>query len=141
MTIGISTAMRNSRLQLILDAIDAESDEYSPAHLLIYSGTKPATGEILDEYDDAVLLADFLLPYPCGIITDGVLTFGTIEDVVGLVNGIAVWARITDADDVFVMDLTVTDYFGNGDVKVDNLQVYEDAAVHCTIAVITEGNA
>lgn len=141
MTIGISTAMRNSRLQLILDAIDAESDEYSSAHLLIYSGTKPATGEILDEYDDPVLLADFVLPYPCGTITDGVLTFETIEDVVGLANGISSWARITDADDVFVMDLTVTDYFGNGDVKVDNLQVYEDAAVHCTIAVITEGNA
>lgn len=140
MTIGISTAMRNSRLQLILDAIDAESDEYASAHLLIYSGTKPATGEAIDEYDDPVLLADFLLPYPCGTITDGVLTFGTIEDVVGLENGIAAWARMTDADDAFVMDLTVTDYFGNGDVKVDNIEVFKDAVIHCTLATITEGN-
>jgi hypothetical protein len=139
MTIGISAGLRDDRLQILLDAIDAASDEYGSAHLLIYSGDRPDTGEVPDEYEN-ILLLDYTLPFPCGSITDGVLTFSAIDTVDGLDYGIAIWARITDADDIFVMDLSVTSNLGSGDVKMDSTEVFEGTPVNCTLATITEGN-
>jgi len=132
--------MRDDRLQLVVDAIDGESDEYSGAHLLVYSGDRPYTGEEIDEYENDLLI-DFELPYPVGTITDGVLTFAEVVDVYSLEYGIASWARIVDALDAFVMDLSVTSTIGNGDVKIDNLEVFAGVLVHCSLATITEGNA
>ena len=139
MTIGISTTLRNSRLQLLLDAIDNGADEYSTAHLLIYSGDRPDTGEAIDEYDN-ILLVNFSLPFPSGTIFDGVLTFGTIDDSTGSNYGIARWARVNDEGDVFVADLSVTNESGNGDVKVNDTEIFEGGTIHCHSASITEGN-
>jgi len=138
--IGISTELRSDRLQLVLDAIDGESDEYSGAHLLIYSGDRVGTGEEIDEYENELLI-DFELSYPSGTITDGVLTFAEISDVNSLEYGTASWARIVDAVDAFVIDLSVTSTLGNGDVKIDNLEVFAGVLVQCSLASITEGNA
>ena len=140
MTIGISTTLRNSRLQLLLDAIDNGADEYNSAHLLIYSGDRPATGEAIDEYDN-ILLVSFSLLFPCGSITGGILTFGALVDVLGLDDGTATWARITDEGDVFVADLSVTNEVGSGDVKINDTAIVVGGTVHCTAASITEGNA
>jgi hypothetical protein len=139
MTIGLSIAMRDERLQLILDAIDFGADEYDTAHLLIYSGERPVTGGVPDEYDN-VLLVNFPLSYPCGTITDGVLEFNTIEDVNSLAYGAAVWARITDSSDTFVADLSVTSLTGGGDILIDGTEIFADTLVTCVVATITEGN-
>jgi hypothetical protein len=139
MTIGLLAALRNNRLQLILDAMDSSSDEYEGAHLLIYSGDRPDTGEDIDEYDN-FLLADFVLPFPSGSITDGVLTFGIVNNTVGLANGIASWARITDAIDNFVMDLSVTATGGSGDIKISSTSIEIDGTVKFISGIITEGN-
>lgn len=137
--IGLSTAMRNSRLQLILDAIDAAGDEYGAGILSIYSSVRPPTGEALDEYD--IALVEFMLPYPCGTISNGVLTFGAIPDVLAIASGIAVWGRITDISNNFVADLSVTSLVGNGDVKIDDTDIVSGGVVHCNSAILTEGNA
>jgi hypothetical protein len=137
--IGISTTMRNSRLQLILDAIDLGGDEYGAGILLIYSGTRPATGLPPDEYD--AVLVEFMLPFPCGVISDGVLTFGAVSDVLATASGVATWARLTDINDNFVADLSVTSLVGSGDVKIDSTDIVSGGVVHCNSAVITEGNA
>lgn len=140
MTIGLSTGMRNDRLQLILDAIDSVG---SGGHLLLFNGTKPAVGSFVDEYDeyDAYdLLANFTLPYPCGTISNGILTFGAISDAIGLETGSATWARIINASGVFVMDLTVG-VLSSFDVVMDSVVVDYMGPVSCTIATITEGNA
>jgi len=139
MTIGISTTLRNSRLQLVLDAIDDGADEYSTASLLIYSGDRPATGEAIDEYDN-ILLVDFPLGFPSGTITDGILTFEEIADQIAIAYGIAEWARIVDMDGTFVADLLVTNEAGSGDVKINDTEVFEGGIVHCHTASITEGN-
>jgi hypothetical protein len=139
MAIGLLTAIRNSRLQLVVDAIDNGADEYSTALLRIYSGDRPVTGGALDEYDNE-LLVEFLLSFPCGVIDDGVLTFGAIEDQIALAYGIATWARIVDESETFVMDLLVTEEGGVGDVKINDTEIFVDGVVHCLVAIITEGN-
>ena len=141
MTIGLSTTLRSNRLQVFLETVDHASDEYDSAHLFIYSGDRPVTGGAVDEYDNTLLL-DFLFPFPCGSISNGILTFGTIEDVYGLSAGVPSWARIVDADENFVADLSVTNLIGNGDVKLDSLtlEIFVGGLVKCTVATMTEGN-
>lgn len=137
--IGLSSTIRNDRLQIVLDAIDSGADEYDTALLWIFSGERPATGEAVDEYENE-LLVEFVLPFPCGTITDNVLTFDSVADSLGIIYGIASWARIVDSSGNFVMDLSVSDLSGNGDVKIDYLEIFEDNVVHCESITITEGN-
>lgn len=139
MTIGIGIDLRNARLLLIQNAIDDGADEYNTGKLRIYSGTRPATGEAIDEYENT-LLAEFVLSYPCGSITEGILTFNEIADVLALVSDTAVWGRIVDVSDVFVMDLSVTSLAGSGDIKMDSIEFSAGSTVHCLSGVITEGN-
>lgn len=142
MSIGFDTDLRNARALAIVAAIDAGADEYDSGHLLIYSGERPDTGYDIDEYDNE-LLVDFFLPFPCGTVSNGVLTFDAIEDVISLAEGVAAWARITDADGNFVMDMSVTDTEGSGDVKVDSTgaNITDDTTISCSVATITEGNS
>jgi hypothetical protein len=137
--IGFSTDLRNEILDVVKTHIDWEGDEYDPAHLLIYSGDRPSTCQEIDEYDN-ILLADFLLPYPCGTVNEGVLTFGEIADTLGLASGTISWGRIVDCTGYAVMDLSATTYVGTGDLKFDSLDVEIDLPIHCTAASITEGN-
>jgi hypothetical protein len=139
MTIGIDAAVRNSRLQVLLDAIDNGGDEYGGGHLRIYSGDRPATGGEVDEYENELLL-EFNLPYPSGTVSDGVLTFNDLGTVKGLAEDIASWARVTDAEDNFVMDLSVSLAGGGGEVILTYLQIYVDIDIEYVSATITEGN-
>lgn len=141
MAVGLAVSLRNSRLQAIIDAIDKEGDEYEGGSLTIYSGTRPSTGEELDEYDDAVVLIKFGFPFPCGTVAAAVLTFGSIPDAVAIATGTATWARVRDADENFVADMSVTDYLGDGDVRIDDVDIIKDGIVHCLTATISEGNA
>jgi hypothetical protein len=141
MTIGINSTLRDARLTLILDAID---DDGTAGKLTIYSGTRPATGAEPDEYDNLALVV-FDLDYPCGTITNGVLAFSPISDdeydfSEAINTGIAEWGRITTTSDIFVMDLSVTDLFGSGDIKIDSTEIYEGNNVFCYNASINEGN-
>ena len=140
MTIGLNASMRTARLQLILDAIDADMDEYStPSKLLIYSGERPSTGGSVDEYDP--FLAEFALPHPCGSIINNVLHFSIIDDVAASVSGTATWGRIVDSNDDFIMDLSVSNFTGSGDIKLDSVNIIQGENIHCNSAIITEGNA
>jgi len=142
MSIGFDEDLRNTRASAIASAIDAGGDEYDSGHLLIYSGDRPDTGDHIDEYDNE-LLVEFVFPFPCGTVSAGVLTFDTIADATSVAAGTATWARITDADDVFVMDLSVTDTGGSGDVKVatTGAVITDNTIISCTVATITEGNS
>jgi hypothetical protein len=143
MTIGLSTALRNSRLQAIADALNLDMDEYEEydcPKLLLYSGTRPATGEVLDEYDGD-LLATFSLPYPCGTIVNGVFTFGTVPNTVGEIAGTVAWGRLVDLYGDFVADLSVTASGGGGDCIIDNVVIGVGDTIVFVSGTITEGNA
>jgi hypothetical protein len=138
--IGLGITLRNSRLSLIKDAIDLDADEYNTAKFLLYSGIRPVTEAEPDEYDN-ILLGEFALSWPCGSISNGVLTFVNPDDIFGLANGIAVWGRLLTVDDIFVMDLSVSNYTGSGDIKIDSTSIILGEKIHCQNFSITEGNA
>lgn len=137
--IGFCMDLRSEIMDMVNTYIDWEADEYDPAHLLIYSGERPATCQEVDEYENT-LLADFTLPYPCGTNTDGVITFNSIADTVGLAAGTISWGRIVDSTGYVVMDLSATTHIGTGDLKFDSLDVEIGLVIHCTLATLTEGN-
>lgn len=138
MTIGISSTLRDARLDLIKDAIDLGGDEYGGGILRIYSGTRPATGGALG---GAVLLLEYDLAWPCGTITSGVLTLDSVASTIGLAAGTATWARIVDVDENFVMDLSVTEEGAGGDIVLSSTLIAISMEVLFISGGITEGNA
>lgn len=137
--IGLASTLRGARLQLVLDAIDLYADEYDTAKLQIYSGPRVSTGAVPDEYDNE-LLAELAFGYPCGTIADGVLTFNEMEDGVGLAHGDAVWGRILNSNDEFVMDLSVSGPAGDGDIRLDSVTIEIGIPVEFISGALTEGN-
>lgn len=95
MAITYSTAVKNARMQGVANTIDADG---AAGKLQIYN-----TG-----YQNK--LAEFTLNYPCGTVTNGVLTFSGFPktDTAVDMDGTAALARIVDTSgDVVVNDITV----------------------------------
>ena len=138
MTIGIATTHRNARMQVIVDAVDAGS---AAGRLRIYKGTRPGTGGTPGAGD---LLADLVLPDPCGTVTNGVLTFGTIADQAGSATGSPTWCRFCDSDDNPVLDGDVGAVGSGALVELDGAPIAIYAGGTILIGAtkqLTEGNA
>jgi len=102
MTAGIDVNLRNGWLNDIRDAIDLGA---AGGKLLIYGGTRPATG---DPALPINLIATLTFSPVCaGDAVLGVLTFNVIISDYAGTDLVGTWARITDSDDNFVMDLGV----------------------------------
>jgi len=129
--IALATTLKNTRLQALADAINAGS---GPGVLNIYDGTRPAAGAAITTQTK---LASLAFADPCeSDISTGVLTFGTIADVMALADGVASWARITDSDAVFVADADVGET--SADIIISQAQIYSGGQVSVTAASITE---
>ncbi len=133
MALGLTTAQRNSMVQVIQAAIDASST----GTLKLYTTPQPATG---GSVGGATLLATFTLPNPSAPgASGGILTFNAITPVNASSSGTAVWARFQDGSTAFVADCTVgtsgTDIVLTTNVLTSGLQV------SITAATITAGNA
>ena len=131
MTIGITTAQRNARLQVIATAIDAGT---AAATLKIYDGTRPATGGAV-----TTLLGTFTLAYPTPAPSAGAITFSNPADVTAVATGTASWARISDSTGAFVADLSVAT--ASADIIVNSTSISSGQTLKVTSAVINEGNA
>ena len=96
MTIGYVTAVRNSKMQAIADAINGGA---GAGLIRIYDGTRPATGGTV-----TTLLAELTCTDPVeSTVASGILTFDTITDDSSADNtGTATWARIVDSAAAFV---------------------------------------
>lgn len=138
MTIKLATAIRNSRADVIATAIDAGS---TGGMLTIYSGTRPATpGGAIDPFTNLVL-GELTFSDPCkSSVDNGVLTFASIaQDASANNSGTATWARITNSDGGFVMDLDVTNNSGNGDIKLNSTDIIQGGPISIISASLTEG--
>jgi len=136
MTIALADTYRNSMLQVISDAIDADA---AAGTLKIYSGTQPAKGGT-----ETTILAEIPFAYPsASTITGGVLTFNTtgMSDSSANATGTATWARAMDNTGDFVMDMTVSNTGGGGDVQLNSTAIQAGTTVTVTAASITAGNA
>ena len=106
MTIGLLATLRNSRLNLIRDAIDAGA---GAGKLRIYHGTtagdRPATGGTITTN----LLAELTFSDPSAPnASGGVLTFSAITADASADNtGTGYWCRIVDSNNAFVLDGSV----------------------------------
>ncbi|MEN7529349.1 hypothetical protein [Cupriavidus sp. DL-D2] len=130
MTIGMSAALRNARLDAITTIAGAN------AKLRLYNGTRPATGgtatTLLAELTCGATLA--------GAASGGVLTLNAItSDSSADASGTATWARLVKSDNTFVMDMDVGT--SGADLNMNSNVISAGAAVAITGATLTEANA
>lgn len=132
MALGILATLRNSRLNLIRDAIDAGA---GAGKLRVYDGTRPATGGTA-----TTLLAELTFSDPSAPnAASGVLTFSAITaDASADATGTATWCRVVDSTGAFVFDGSVGT--SNADYNLNTVSITAGVQVSCTSATITEGN-
>lgn len=133
MAAGLSTTVRNNRLNQISAAIDGGA---GAGLLRIYDGTRPATGGTA-----TTLLAELTFTDPCApAASSGVLTFSAItSDSSANATGTATWARLVDSSATFVCDLSVST--SGADVNLNSTSISTGQTVSVTSGTITEGNA
>ena len=132
-----TTAIRTTRMQAVLDALDAGS---GAGYLKIYDGTRPATGGTA-----TTLLINFQLgatpgTKPSGSVTNGVLTLANVTAVTASATGTATWARLTTSAGTFVADFNVGT--SGTDLIITNTSIVSGQTILLTNgATVTEGNA
>ncbi len=133
MATGLATAIRNSRLNVIRDALDAGA---GAALFRVYDGTRPATGGTA-----TTLLAELTCSDPSAPnASSAVLTFNSITaDPSANATGTATWGRLVDSTGAFVGDFSVGT--SGADFNLNTTSIVSGATVSCTSATITEGNA
>lgn len=132
MTVRIANTVRNSRVDVINAAINADA---AAGRLKIYSGVKPAKGGV----PAGVLLADITLADPAGSSAGGVLTFTVpVEDLSANATGTASFFYLEDGAGVFVLD---GDCGTSGsDLNLTTLSLVAGQPVEITSFTITDGN-
>lgn len=136
MAMSLNETIRNARLALIRDAIDAGS---GPGLLRIYDGTRPASGAAITT---ETLLAELAFADPCASAPSaGVLTFSTIAAVNAAASGTAAWARLLDSDATFVADVDVSAVGGGGQLTLSTTSISAGLEVEIESGSITDGNA
>jgi hypothetical protein len=134
MAISYSTTLRNTRLDAITTAIDAGT----AGLLVIYSGTRPATGGTATTILAELTLSATSFPASAaGAMTANVVT----GDASANNTGTASWFRITDSTGAFVMDGDVGATGSGADMELNTVSVQSGVAVDITSFVITAGNA
>jgi len=137
MTIGVKTSIRNAWVQTVADAIDAGA---TGGKIQFYDGARPATGAAITSQ---TLLGTVVLSDPCGTVVNGVLTLAGMprEDPNAAAVGPATWARITDSNDGFVCDASVTGNGGGGDIQLNSTTFTVGGIIRITSGTLTAGNA
>lgn len=133
MTVGLVTALRNTRADAIKTKIDAGG---SAAFFRVYDGSRPATGGAA-----TTLLAELTMSFPsAAAASSGVLTFSAITaDASANATGTATWGRIVDSTSAFVMDFSVGT--SAADYILNTTSITIGVQVSCTSGTLTEGNA
>lgn len=131
---GLNETIRNSRLNVIRDAIDAGT---GAGTLSVFSGTRPSTGGTETTLLGTLTFSDPSAPDATG----GVLTFNDItEDSSADESGTASWARVEDGDGTFVMDLSVGESGSGADLILNTTDIVAGGPIRVTSGTLTEGN-
>lgn len=96
----VATAIRTGAMQAIAAQIDAAG---AGATLALFSTARPAPSGAAG----GAAMVTVTLGYPCGTASAGVLTLADTEFAQILNGGTALWARLLDAADTWVADLSV----------------------------------
>lgn len=129
MTIGMSSALRNARLDAITTAAGAS------AKLRIYNGTRPATGGTATTLLAELICNATFAPAASG----GVLTLNAIASATAAASGTATWARVVKSDGTtHVLDMDVGT--SGSDCNLNSTAISSGATVSVTSAALTDGN-
>lgn len=135
MTIALSTAARNARLNALRDTIDAG---VGAGLLRIYNGTRPASGGTATTKLAELTLTDPSAPNA----SSGVLTLSSItDDSAADASGTATWFRIVDSAGNFVVDGDISDPAGSAELKLVNTNIAINQPVQVSSFTFTEANA
>lgn len=132
MSLGMSTTLRNARL----DAITTAAGD--AATIKLYAGTRPATGGAATTLLGTLTCGT---PFAAGA-SAGVLTLTAVAADSSADNaGVASWARLATSGGTHVMDMSVTATGGGGDLTMDNVDVEAGGTITPGTITITESNA
>lgn len=127
--IGITDALRDARINATLALLDAGA---GTPQLLVYAAPRPAAGYS----PSAPPLAVIDLARPIGSVAAGVLTLSAAAPAVATQSGQAAWARITNADGAPMIDASVSDTAGAGEVKLTTTALITGASVALIAATL-----
>jgi hypothetical protein len=155
-SISFATALRDTRAQAVIDAINAGA---GPGTALFYSAPRPAAGAAITTQ---VLAGTLTFSEPAGTVNNGVTTFATITEDSSVDNTCWIrWVRVLDGDGNFVMDMDAAEFTGDpqtdgtlraadgavegintaAPVRMPSAHVFQGGALRITGAAFTEGNA
>lgn len=136
MAIGLALTIRNNRLNIIRDAIDAGG---AAGLLHFYTATRPATGAAIT---DQVLLGTVTFSYPSAPdAANAALTFSAFtEDTSADNGGIAAWARAADSAGNFAADLSVGGQGSGADIELNTTSISAGGPIQVTSGVLNEPN-
>jgi hypothetical protein len=127
---GYVMHLRNERAQNILDDLGASGA------VELWSGTRPATGLA----GTGTKLVSVPLKSPAGVLANAVITFTKPDDVQATGAGTCTWARLVDSAAAALIDLSVSDVNGAGEIKINDLNVTVGLWVSVQAINVTEGN-
>lgn len=129
MALGYATTLRNAQLDAITSAVG------NAGKLIIYDGTRPATGGTA-----TTALATFTLGTPFSSAASGAVLSPTLpSSVSATASGTATWYRITTAGGTFVMDGSVGT--AGADMILNTTTITTGVNVQITSFTIQAGNA
>lgn len=137
MIIHLSTAVRNARLTVLINAIDANA---SPGYIEFYTATQPATGGA--DITTQTLLGTCVLSKPSGTVSTGELIFAAIaDDAVADNSGDLAWARFYDGAGTWIMDADCGDSGSTALIKFNLVGVLAGGVIKILSGSLTDGNA
>lgn len=114
MTTRLSTAIKNARLTVVTNALDA-----GPSYGTIELYTSPRIAAIGDT-PTGTLLCTLQLNEPCANVAGGVATFTIPPEAVCVAGGTATWALWKDGSGAQVMDTDVGNLASTAEVRISN---------------------
>ncbi len=134
MTVVYNTTVKSTRMQMVADYIDSKTLQPStgaPAAGKLVIGTSALSGA-------TGVLATLTLPTPCGTVSNGVLTLGTVPSAAATAGGTAAKAEIrNNADTPIITGLTVNTL--NADILIATTTIASGQTVQVTSGTITHG--
>lgn len=121
----------------MLNAIVAAADEgFDASYISIYSGLVPVSAST--NLTNQVLLAKLTCSDPTASVLGKTLTFEPIgADTAADATGTATFFRLFSSDNNVVLQGSVSDSSGSGDLKLGTADIVQDATVQITSATIT----
>ena len=133
----------NVAARKVADALTVQIDAGAAvSKLIIYDGARPADCEVA--VTTQLNLVEFELPDPCfqGAVDNSAsgarATANAITPATVSQDGTATWFRLFDGDGNALMDGTVTDQSGAGDLKLSDVELVTDIQVQVFSFTITQ---